>query len=85
MSTEREPLTDEQARLNAAALHVYPDLIHPDDAEMRSVCESLVDRGSLVAVQEGSEGNLDPEADVLIGYRASEQLRAAMTLRAAMN
>ena len=25
-------------RLNAAALHVFPDLIHPEDEEMRSVC-----------------------------------------------
>jgi hypothetical protein len=79
-----EPLSDEQARLNAAALHVFPDLIHPEDEEMRAVAESLVERGSLVAVYE-TDAEPDPDVDLLIGYQASEQLRAAMMIRSAMN
>ena len=82
---EREPLTEEQLRVNAAAVAVHPRAIHPEDEEMRAVCESLVDRGGLVEVLEGPEDDIDPDSDELVGYRASDQLREAMLIRAAMN
>ncbi len=37
---------------------------------MREVCESLVERGSLVEILEGPEDELDPDADELVGYQA---------------
>ena len=79
MSDDRDPLSEEQMRVNAAALVAYPKMIKPDDAEMAEVCESLAERGNLAEVYEG-EG----EAAVA-GYVASEELRAAMDARAAMN
>lgn len=72
-------------RVNAAAFTAYPRMIQPDDDEMREVCDSLVERASLTPVREGIDGALDPETDAVAGYVASEELRAAMLMRAAMN
>jgi hypothetical protein len=85
VTAKRQPLSEEQVRVNAAALAAFPKGISPDDDEMRAVCESLVDRGLLNVVQEGDADELDPDADEVVGYLASEKSRAAMLVRAAMN
>jgi hypothetical protein len=82
--SERRPLTDDQARVTAAACEAWQRMIIPDDAEMREVCSSLVERGDLDVVREG-EGAPNLELDEIVGYLASGELRAAWEMRVGMN
>jgi hypothetical protein len=77
-------LTDEEARVCAAAYEAWPQMIVPDDQEMSDVCDSLDKRGNLNEVREG-EGEPDLERDKVVGYVASAEHRAAMQLQASLN
>ena len=74
--TGRAPLTEDELAALATAIQVAPlgftlDVSRTED---RAVCDGLVERGSLVAVD-----------DVDGGYRASDELQGAMGQQAANN
>ena len=75
--TERKPLTERELAAIATALKLAPSdfCLGPNRVEDRAVCDGLVERGSLVAVdvEEGS------------GYRLSDELSAAISQRASRN